>query len=142
MIAPAPNSAFSNDNKVNQDDFPEQSWLVLESITEIEAWIDNYNRELLEYMDKSNASGCGARFALEHGGHIYLHTTGEAILLDVTPEAQWVVPVITAATGVEAPHSQIWALPPDKLTELILGLNTLIASTRLVTQHAYRIKKW
>ncbi len=127
---------------LNQDDFPELPWLVLESITEIEAWIENYNRDLQEAVNKAQANGCGVRFALEHGGHIYLHTNEEAIWLDVTPEAEWVGPVITAATGVEATRSQIWALPPDKLAELILGLNTLIASTRLVTQHAYRIKKW
>jgi len=126
----------------NQDEFPELRWLILESITEIEAWIDNYNRELLEVVNKANANGCGVRFTLEHGGHVYLHTNEEAIWLDVTPEAEWVAPVITAATGVEAPRSQIWALPADKLTELILGLNTLIASTRLVTQHAYRVRKW
>lgn len=126
----------------NQEDFPEQPWLVLESITEIEAWIDNYNRDLQEILSKANAGGYGVRFALEHGGHIYLHTNEEAIWLDVTSEAEWVAPVITAATGVEAPRSQIWALPPDKLTELILGLNTLIVSTRLVTHHAYRTKKW
>lgn len=125
-----------------QDNFPEQPWLVLESITEIEAWIDNYNRDLQEHVNKANAIGYGVRFTLEHGGHIYLHTSEEAIWLDVTPEAEWAAPVITAATGVDAPCSQIWALPPDKLTELILGLNTLIASTRLVMQHAYRIKKW
>ena len=127
---------------MHQEDFPEQPWLVLESITEIEAWIDNYNRDLLEYVNKTDARGCGVRFTLEHGGHIYLHTNEEAIWLDVAPEAEWVEPVITAATGVEAPRSQIWALPPDKLTELLLGLNMLIASTRLVTEHAYRVKKW
>jgi hypothetical protein len=127
---------------VHQEDFPEQRWLVLESITEIEAWIDNYNRDLLEYVNKTDVRGCGVRFTLEHGGHVYLHTNEEAIWLDVTPESEWAAPVITAATGVEAPRSQIWALPNDKLVELILGLNTLIASTRLVTEHAYRVKKW
>ncbi len=132
-----------NTSLPDQNDFPELSWLVLESITEIEAWIDNYNRELLEVVNRTQAQhGCGVRFALEHGGHVYLHTNEEALWLDVTEEAEWVAPVITAATGVEAPRSQIWALPPDKLTELIMGLNTLIASTRLVTQHAYRSRKW
>jgi hypothetical protein len=133
---------FPLGSNVHQEDFPEQRWLVLESITEIEAWIDNYNRELQECLNSPNASGYGVRFTLEHGGHIYLHTNEEAIWLDVTPEAEWAGPVITAATGVEAPRSQIWALPPDKLTELIMGLNMLITSTRLVTHHAYRIKKW
>lgn len=134
--------SLSTNEPPDQESFPELSWLVLESITEIEAWIDNYNRELLEVANKSNAQGSGVRFTLEHGGHLYLHTNEEAILLDMTPDAEWVAPVITAATGVKAPRSQIWALPHDKLVELILGLNTLIASTRLVIRHAYRAKKW
>ena len=135
-------STVLNPTLPNQEDLPEQRWLVLESITEIEAWIDNYNRDLQEYVDKANANGCGVRFALELGGHIYMHTNEEAILLDVTPEAEWAAPVITAATGIEAPRSQIWALPTDKMTELILGLNSLIASTRMVISHSYRIKKF
>ena len=71
-----------------------------------------------------------------------MHTTEDAILLDVTPEAEWVVPVITAATGIDAPHSQIWVLPNDRLTQLVLGLNSLIASSRIDISHSYKTKKY
>jgi hypothetical protein len=52
------------------------------------------------------------------------------------------VPVITAATGVDVPPSQIWKLPDDKLTELIFGLSSLIAASRMVASHNYKIKKY
>lgn len=70
-----------------------------------------------------------------------MHTGEEAILLDVTPDADWVAPVITAATGLQAPSTQIWALPTDTLTQLVLGLNSLIESTRMVASHDYKAKK-
>ena len=64
------------------------------------------------------------------------------MLLDVTPEAEWVAPLITAATQVQAPRAQIWALPGDKLTQLVLGLSPLLATTRLVTDHSFNLKKY
>lgn len=69
-----------------------------------------------------------------------MHTTGGGILLDVTPDAEWAVPVITAATKIEAPPMQIWVLPDDVLTQLVLGLNSLIAATRIVVGHSYKYK--
>lgn len=71
-----------------------------------------------------------------------MHTTSEGeILLDVTPEAEWVAPLITAATQVPAPASQIWALPGETLTQLVMGLSPLIGSARIVLEHDYRIRK-
>ena len=69
-----------------------------------------------------------------------MHTSECAILLDVTPEAEWAAPAITAATGIAAPHSQIWVLPDDSLTQLVLGLSSLIASSRIVISHRYKTK--
>jgi hypothetical protein len=43
-------------------------------------------------------------------------------------------------TGV-APRGQIWLVPGQVLMQLILGLNSLIATSRLVVQHEYRIVK-
>ena len=60
------------------------------------------------------------------------------ILLDVTPEAAWAHPVLVAITQASPPRGQYWLLPGDLLMQLLLGLNTLIASTRLVLQHVYR----
>lgn len=71
-----------------------------------------------------------------------MHSAEGAVMLDVTPEAEWVIPVIIAATGMEAPHSQIWMLPDDKLTELVLGLSSLVASTKMVANHRYKAKKY
>ena len=94
------------------------------------------------FIQDPNATGYGVCFRLAHGGDIYMHSTEGAVLLDVTPEAEWIAPVIAAATGVAAPAAQIWTLPDDKLTELLLGLSSLIASTRLVASHRYKIKKY
>jgi hypothetical protein len=123
----------------------ERPWIVLQTTYDVEAWIDNYNRDLQRAAGKpnQNQTGYGICFSLAHGGDLYLHTTSEGeVLLDVTPEAEWVAPVITAATQVEQPPSRIWHLPSHKLTQLILGLSSLIASTRIVLDHDFKIRKY
>ncbi len=127
-------------NNGPQPDYP---WIVLSTSYDVEMWIDNYNRELQKTVSDKNPIGYGICFSLLHGGEIYLHTTSEGeIVLDVTPEAEWVAPVITATTQVPPPRGQIWALPGEVLTQMILGLSSLIASTRLVTGHDFKIRKY
>ena len=123
-------------------ELPERPWIVLKTSYDVEAWIDNYNHELRRAIVKANVPGYGICFRLQHGGDIYLHTDYEGnILLDVTPEAEWVAPLITATTQVEAPSAQIWSLPGHTLTQFVLGLSPLIAATRLVLRHDFKIKK-
>jgi len=133
----------------NSDISPDQSeasterpWIHLTTTYDVEAWIDHYNRDLQKFVKQPNAQGYGVCFGLLHGGEIYLHSMEGAILLDVTPEAEWVVPVLTATTGVAAPRGQIWTLPDDKLTQLVLGLSSLIAWTRMVASHNFRVKTY
>lgn len=121
----------------------ERPWIVWKNTFEVEAWIDQLNRDLQHTIKKTNAVGYGICFCLGEGGEIYMHTDQEgSILLDVTPEAEWVAPLITAATRVPAPSGQIWALPGTAMTQLVLGLSPLIASTRLILSHDYRIRKY
>jgi len=121
----------------------ERPWIVLQTTYDVEAWIDSYNHDLRRAVANSQAGGYGICFRLAHGGDIYLHTDSEGdILLDVTPEADWVAPLIGAATRTEVPPTQIWKLPGHTLTQLILGLSSLIASTRIVLSHDFRIKKY
>jgi hypothetical protein len=118
-------------------------WIDLKTSHDVEAWIDSYNRSLQQFAVKANATGYGICFGLEAGGEIFMHTDSEGnVLLDVTPEAEWVTPVITAATGVRGTGSQIWALPGDTLTQLVLGLSSLIAETRIVLSHNFKAKKY
>jgi hypothetical protein len=121
----------------------ERPWIVLNTTYDVEAWIDSYNRDLQRAIEKTNTTGYGICFRLGVGGDIYMHTDSEGnVLLDVTPEAEWVAPLITAATRVDAPRSQIWSLPGHTLTQLVLGLSTLVASTRIVLSHDFRIRKY
>lgn len=129
-------------NTSNPEEFSEQPWIDLTTAHDVEAWIDRYDWDLQRCMKRTNATGYGVCFSLGQGGQIFMHTTEGAILLDVTPEAEWAAPVITAATGIDAPHSQIWVLPDDRLTQLVLGLSSLIASTRIVVDHRYKTKKY
>jgi hypothetical protein len=125
------------------EEAPERPWIVLKTTYDVEAWIDSYNRELQRSMEKSNTAGYGICFRLTEGGEIFMHTNTEGdVLLDVTADAEWVAPLITAATRVEAPRSQIWALPGHTLTQLILGLSSLIESSRLVFSHDFKIRKY
>jgi len=131
------------DDENAQDQVLARPWIVLQTTYDVEAWIDHQNRNI-QYLIKNNkSSGWGICFGLTEGGEIYLHTTSEGdVLLDVTPEAEWVAPLITAVTQVEAPRAQIWALPGDKLTQLVLGLSPLLATTRLVTDHNFNLKRY
>lgn len=125
------------------EELPERPWIVLKNTYDVEMWIDNYNWELQRTITKTNVPGYGICFHLAEGGDIFMHTTPDGdVLLDVTPDAQWVSPVITAATQVEAPQSQIWALPGHTLTQLVLGLSGLIASTRIVLRHDFKIRRY
>ena len=143
--SPIPNlqhRPMQDQNTDSIDIYPARPWIVLTTTYDVEAWIDNYNRDLQQAVKKDNTKGYGICFCLELGGEVYLHTTSEGdILLDVTEEAAWVAPVITAATGVAAPASSVWALPGDTLTQLVLGLSGLIATTRVVVSHAYKTPK-
>ena len=124
------------------EEIAERPWIHLTNTHDIEAWIDNYNWNLQRHVKQGNAAGAGICFRLTHGGEIFLHTTSEGeVVLDVTPDAEWATPVLTAATGVAAPGSQIWQLPIDVLTQLVLGLSGLIASSRVVIDHQFTTKK-
>jgi hypothetical protein len=129
-------------SKSQPEESSERPWIHLTTTYDVEAWIDGCNKDLQRFIKEPNATGYGVCFCLVHGGEMYMHSTEGAILLDVTPEAEWIAPVFTEATGIAAPRSQIWTLPDDKLTELLLGLSSLIASTRMVAQHNYKAKKF
>ena len=127
---------------MNSNARPQHAWVSLESPQDVEAWMDLHDRELKQLLADKAGSGHGVCFTLAHGGEIFLHTNSDGdILLDVTPDAQWVEPVICACTGAPPARGQIWILPQHVLIELILGLNSLIASSQLVLRHEFsRIK--
>ncbi|HEU4376719.1 MAG TPA: hypothetical protein VFS02_24705, partial [Telluria sp.] len=98
--------------------------------------IDEHNRCLQEHIGPQE-TGYGVCFTLAVGGNIFMQTSGDAVMLDVEPEAQWVAPLLMAATGGDAPAGQLWVLPEDKLIQLIVGLSSLVASTTLVSGHKF-----
>jgi hypothetical protein len=117
-------------------------WTPLETIADVELWVDNLNRDLHAVIRKQAVNSPGVCFALAEGGEIFLHTNGDGdVVLDVTDEAEWVAPLIAAATQVAAPVASLWILPGHVLTQLVMGLSPLVGSTRLVLQHEYRSKK-
>ena len=131
-----------DEGEKNQDEQLERPWIVLKTTYDVETWIDHQNRSIQQLGKNSKAGGWGICFGLGEGGEIFMHTTAEGdVLLDVTPEAAWVAPLIAAVTQIEAPNTQIWALPGDRLTQLVFGLSSLIASTRLVVEHNFNVRK-
>ena len=90
-------------------------------------------------------SGCGKSTLLRTFNRMFeLYPEQRAegqILLDVSEEAAWAAPVISAAANVPAPAGSVWVLPPDTLTQLILGLSGLIATSQFVLRHEYRLGK-
>jgi len=111
-------------------------WTSLETPQDAELWIDDHNRTMMELI-RPQETGVGVRFTLAAGGDLYLQTAGDAVLLDVEPDASWVAPLIMAATGAEQPAGQVWVLPDDRLVQLLLGLSSLVESTLIVTGHNF-----
>lgn len=123
---------------MNQDAprFRPRPWIALETPQDVEAWIDEHNRSMMEHIGPQE-TGVGVCFTLAEGGNIFLQTSADAVILDVEPDAQWVAPLIMAATQSSQPASQLWILPDDKLIQLIVGLSSLVVSTTLVSGHNF-----
>ena len=111
-------------------------WTALQTAQDVEAWIDEHNRSMMEHIGPQE-TGVGVCFTLAAGGNIYLQTSADAVILDVEPDAHWVTPLIEAATQTDEPPSQLWILPDDKLIQLIVGLSSLVVSTTLVSGHNF-----
>lgn len=116
--------------------FRPRPWIDLQTPQDVEAWIDEHNQSMMENIGPQE-TGVGVCFTLAEGGNIYLQTSADAVILDVDPDAQWVAPLIMAATQTPAPAAQLWILPDDKLIQLIVGLSSLVASTTLVSGHNF-----
>lgn len=127
-------------------DTHQRPWTLLEGVDDAEVWIANSNLELNFYLEQDKNAGIlqgqGICFNLTLGGEVYLHTTSEGvILLDVTDEATWVNPIIQACTDTQSAQGQVWVLPENTLIQLILGLNTLIATSTIVLRHDFGINR-
>lgn len=129
-------------NQSEEKQLKTHPWEMMSSPIELEAWIEINNQELQSLMGSKPSVGHGICFNLLHGGKIYFHTNSDGdVLLDVEPDADWVIPVLLACTKVSAPRGQIWCLPHQDLLQVLWGLNGLIESSHLVLSHAYRIEK-
>ena len=121
--------------------FRPRPWEHLETPYDVEVWIEEHNRSMQDNI-RATETGVGIRFTLAEGGDIYMQTSADgAVVLDVTPDAAWVSPLISAATGCETPASSLWILPDDKLIQLIVGLSSLVASTLLVVGHDFGLRR-
>jgi hypothetical protein len=111
-------------------------WTHLETPQDVELWIEEHNQAMQELISPKE-TGYGICFTLAPGGNIYMQTAVDAVILDVEPDAEWIAPLIIAATGAEPPKGRVWVLPNDKLVQLIIGLSSLVESTLLVTGHKF-----
>jgi hypothetical protein len=112
-------------------------WMALENAADVELWIEEHNRSMQDNIGR-HETGYGVCFTLAEGGEIYMQTSADgAVIVDLTPEAAWVAPLIMAAARVEAPQGALWVLPDDKLIQLMIGLSSLIASSMLVVGHPF-----
>lgn len=116
-------------------------WSGLETPADAELWIAEHNLSMQEHI-APHETGYGVCFTLAAGGEIYLQTTQDgALVLDVTPEAEWAAPVIMAAAQAEQPAGALWVLPDDKLIQLMIGLSSLIATSQLVVGHNFGVRR-
>lgn len=117
-------------------------WSGLETPADVELWIAEHNLSMQENIAPTE-TGYGVCFTLAEGGEIYMQTTQDgALILDVTPEAAWIAPLIMAAARIdEAPPGSTWVLPDDKLIQLMIGLSGLIVSSMLVVGHNFGLRR-
>jgi hypothetical protein len=127
---------FNHDDEAAKPRFRPVPWTALDTPQDVELWIAEHDLALKEHVGKQE-TGYGVCFSLAEGGDIYMQTTEGAVILDVTPEADWVEPLLCAISGAEPPAGRLWTLPEDKLVQLILGLSTLVATTTLVVGHQF-----
>ncbi len=127
---------FNHDDDAAKPRFRPVPWTALETPQDVELWIAEHDLALKEHVGKQE-TGYGVCFSLAEGGDIYMQTTEGAVILDVTPEADWVEPLLCAIAVCEPPKGRVWTLPEDKLVQLILGLSVLIATTTLVVGHNF-----
>jgi hypothetical protein len=127
---------MTSQNDPQRPRFRPRPWIALNTPQEVELWIDEHNRAMQELIGP-HESGCGVCFMLAAGGRLYMQTAGDAVILDLEPDAAWIAPLIVAATGAPPPRGQIWVLPEDKLVQLIVGLSSLVESTLLVSGHPF-----
>ncbi|HAT29845.1 MAG TPA: hypothetical protein DCW29_03020 [Janthinobacterium sp.] len=121
--------------------FRPRPWEHLETPYDVELWIEEHNRSMQENIGPAE-SGYGVCFSLTEGGDIFLQTSADgAVIVDVTADAEWVAPLISAATGGVASTSSLWILPDDKLIQLIVGLSSLVATSTLVVGHNFGLKR-
>jgi hypothetical protein len=133
---------------MDKPSFPEthqRPWIVLDGVDDAEVWVANSNLELNFYLEQDKNGGIpvgqGICFNLALGGEVYLHTTSEGmIVLDIADEASWVTPIIEACTNAKPAKGQIWVLPENTLIQLILGLNSLIATSTIVLRHDFGMR--
>lgn len=126
----------SNESQDTPPRFRPRPWIHLETPQDVELWIAEHDQAMQDLI-KPQETGYGVKFTLTEGGDIYLQTGEDAIVLDVEPDAAWIAPLITAATGAEPPPGQYWLLPADRLVQLVIGLSSLVASTTLVVGHRF-----
>lgn len=147
MQGAAEESTGSSDTTTATDEilarprFRPRPWEHLETPYDVEVWIEEHNRSMQDNI-AAHETGVGICFTLAEGGEIYMQTSADgAVVLDVTPDAAWISPLISAATGCETPDSSLWILPDDKLIQLIVGLSSLVASTLLVVGHDFGLRR-
>jgi len=130
------------DNVPHLPEIHNRPWDLLSGVDDAEVWVANSNLELQFFCEQDKKAGLpmgqGVCFTLALGGELFLHTTSEGmIFLDVTGEAEWVTPIVASCTGAKPAKGQIWVLPEGTLIQLLLGLNSLIATSRIVLQHNF-----
>jgi len=133
-------SADSSAGQAPAPRFKPVPWSGLETAADVELWIEEHNRSMQDNIGK-NESGYGVCFTLAEGGDIFLQTTQDGyLILDVTPDAEWIAPLIMAVARVEPPKASVWVLPDDKLIQLMMGLSSLIATSILVVGHHFGVR--
>ncbi len=114
------------------------SWISLENLPEVEAWI-NLQQDELHSLITATELQAGVYFQMQPEGEVFLYTNQDGdISLELSLTAEW-LQALLAAIYPQAKHlGRIWHFPADCLVTLIWGLNSLILHSQLVIRKSKR----
>lgn len=115
------------------------SWLALESLHEVDAWIQLQQDEMQALLSGKEIQP-GLVFTIQPEGEVYLYTNqaGE-ITLELSEAALWLEALLTVIDNTAIHQGRIWYFPAERLVNLIWGMNALVLSSQFVCRRSKRV---
>lgn len=101
-------------------------------------WLAKHHEAIAKLVGKMQITGKALCFCLNEGGAIFVHSHHkDVVLLDVTSDADWLLPTLAKFSAGQIPESTIWGMPKKLERQLLIFLNSISTSIRSVESHTF-----